>query len=164
MRITSQEEYGFRCILQLAAGGEDGAMTIPQIAKAEGLSVPYVAKLMSTLREAGLVTSERGVKGGFHLSRNASEIPLVDVLLALDDTLFYKDFCQRYSGLCGECVHNRGSCGLRAVWSAMAEHIHAVLSQTTLAELVHNKEPVIKNMLRLRFGEPSLVPIASRKG
>ncbi len=55
MKITAQEEYGLRCLLRLARAGEGQALTIPEIAEAEKLSVPYVAKLMSVLRQVGLI-------------------------------------------------------------------------------------------------------------
>ena len=63
MKITSQEEYGLRCLLHVARAGQDGSMTILEIASAEGLSVPYVAKLLSVLRHSGLIDSERGRSG-----------------------------------------------------------------------------------------------------
>ncbi len=57
MKITSQEEYGLRCLLRLARAGSGRSLTIPEIAANEGLSVPYVAKLLSVLRQAGLIDS-----------------------------------------------------------------------------------------------------------
>ena len=47
MKITSQEEYGLRCLLRLAEAGTERSLTIPEIAAAEGLSSPYVAKLLA---------------------------------------------------------------------------------------------------------------------
>ena len=49
MKISSQEEYGLRCLLRLARGDEQSSLTIPEIAHAEGLSAPYVAKLLAVL-------------------------------------------------------------------------------------------------------------------
>ena len=72
MQFSAQEEYGLRCLLRLAARGGD-SMTIPEISQAEGISVPYVAKLMRFLRDGGIVTSERGQSGGYRLARPASE-------------------------------------------------------------------------------------------
>ena len=54
MKITSQEEYGLRCLMRLARA-EGQSATLPEIAAAEGLSVPYVAKFMTVLRQAGLI-------------------------------------------------------------------------------------------------------------
>ena len=64
MKISRLEEYGLRCILQLAQNAGT-SMHIEQIASREGLSKAYVAKIMSPLRRAGLVRSVRGVRGGY---------------------------------------------------------------------------------------------------
>ena len=68
MKISAQEEYGLRCLLQLAQSGDKGSATLPEIAAAEGLSVPYAAKLLSVLRQAGLIESVRGRSGGYRLA------------------------------------------------------------------------------------------------
>src|SRR3954470_15511369 len=86
MKITSQEEYGLRCLLQLARA--QGSLTIPDIAAAEGLSVPYVAKLLSVLRQAGLIDSERGRTGGYRLAGAPADVSLGQVLLVLGERLF----------------------------------------------------------------------------
>src|SRR2546425_11812681 len=67
MRFTAQEEYGLRCLLQIAREPA-GSLTIPEIAEREALTSAYVAKLMSVLRKAGLVKSTRGQKGGYRLA------------------------------------------------------------------------------------------------
>ena len=50
MKITAQEEYGLRCLMRLASVPTGRSLTIPEIAAAENLSVPYVAKLLTVLR------------------------------------------------------------------------------------------------------------------
>src|SRR5438046_10677342 len=107
MKITAQEEYGLRCLLRLAQSREGHSLTIPDIAAAEGLSVPYVAKLLSVLRQAGLVDSERGRTGGYRLAGTASDITLGQVLLVLGERLFDEPaYCQTPAGSDG---HN-GNC------------------------------------------------------
>src|SRR5262249_40415094 len=64
MKITAQEEYGLRCLLRLAKAAEGQSLTLPEVATAEGLSVPYAAKLLSVLRHAGLIESVRRRSGG----------------------------------------------------------------------------------------------------
>src|SRR6266446_7019764 len=116
MKISAQEEYGLRCLLRLAQT-EGYSQTLPEIAAAEGLSVPYVAKLMAVLREAGLVDSVRGRSGGYTLSRPPDEIGLGSLLLVLGEPLFDEPgYCERHAGVSdGVCVH-RGGCSLRALW------------------------------------------------
>src|SRR2546430_15546874 len=70
MRLSAQEEYGLRCLLQVARGHE-GSTTTPEIAEREGLSQAHVHKLMRFLRRGGLVKSVRGRKGGYQLARPA---------------------------------------------------------------------------------------------
>ena len=99
MKITSQEEYGLRCLLRLARGKDEDSRTIPEIAREEGLSAPYVAKLLAVLRQAGLIGSQRGRAGGYHLTRKPSAIGLGEVLLALGEPLFDDPgYCQRHAG------------------------------------------------------------------
>ena len=73
MKITAQEEYGLRCLLRLARSGEGHSLTIPEVAAAEGLSVPYVAKLLSVLRQGGFdFTGFDAVAADFHLMVDAA--------------------------------------------------------------------------------------------
>jgi DNA-binding IscR family transcriptional regulator len=58
MKITSQEEYGLRCLMRLARAEDGRSLTIPEIAADEGLSFPYVAKLLAVLRQAGQQIAE----------------------------------------------------------------------------------------------------------
>ena len=60
MKLSSQEEYGLRCLLQLARAGEGASLTIAEMSEREGISAPNVAKIMRILRRAGLVKSTRG--------------------------------------------------------------------------------------------------------
>ena len=76
MKISAQEEYGLRCLLQLARAEEGQSVSITEIAAAEGLSAPYVAKLLAILRQQGLIESERGRTGGYRLTAPAGEIRL----------------------------------------------------------------------------------------
>src|SRR5262245_18829470 len=99
MKITAQEEYGLRCLLRLAQAGEGQSLTIPEIATKEGLSPPYVAKLLAVLRQAGLIESVRGRAGGYRLARVAASINLGAVLLVLGEPLFEEpSFCLEHAG------------------------------------------------------------------
>jgi Rrf2 family protein len=114
MKISSQEEYGLRCLLRLARAEEAApSLTIPEIATGEGLSAPYVAKLLAILRQGGLIDSVRGRLGGYRLAQPANAIRLGDVLRALGEPLFAESaYCERHKGTEteGDCVHF-GSCG-----------------------------------------------------
>src|SRR5262245_41970027 len=120
MKITAQEEYGLRCLLRLARAG-DHSLTLPEIAEAEGLSVPHVAKLMAVLRQANLLESVRGRSGGYRLAKAPRDIRLGALLLVLGEPLFDEaDYCQKHAGIApdGICV-NQTSCTLRSLWQTL---------------------------------------------
>src|SRR5438067_12705378 len=98
MKLTAHEEYGFRCLLQIGRGGAGGSLTIPEISQAEGISAPYAAKLLRTLRRAGFVKSARGKVGGYSLARPAGEVIDGDVLEDLGGRLYEADFWDRHAG------------------------------------------------------------------
>ena len=85
MKVSAQEEYGLRCLLQLArlAGGE--FLTLGQIAAREGISQANAGKVLWLLNKAGLVNSTRGTKGGYTLARPAAEIRLSEIIKVLDE-------------------------------------------------------------------------------
>ena len=151
MKISAQEEYGLRCLLKLAQA-ENQALTLPEIAAAEGLSVPYVAKLMAVLRDAGLIDSSRGRTGGYRLAKSAEEIGLGSLLLVLGDPLYDEGgYCQRHSGIAadGVCVHQNG-CSLKTLWSTLEQWMRGTLNQITLADLMEH-EGRATELLRARL-------------
>ncbi len=134
MRFTAQEEYGLRCLLQIARA-PGGALTIPEIAEAEALTTAHVAKILRAMREAGLVTATRGQKGGYQLARPPEQIPLGAALAALGGRLYSDDFCGRYTGTESVCVHNV-DCSIRSLWSALDAVVQRALLGITLKDLI----------------------------
>lgn len=134
MRITAVEEYGLRCLVTLARSGPGQQLSISRIAEMEGLSVPYVSKLLSLLRKAGLVTAVRGCGGGFSLTRDPGEISLYDVLRSLGGPLIDPDHCERHAGQLDECVH-RENCSVLDVLGGLAGYVREFLTDTTLEDI-----------------------------
>lgn len=135
MKISAQEEYGLRCLLQLArADGLGETLTLAQIARREGISVANAGKLMWILSKAGLVQSQRGTKGGYHLARPASEIRLNQVIRILDGERV-DTHCKTYTGVLDACVHT-GDCGIRPVILELHQIVDNALSEITLSQLL----------------------------
>ena len=140
MRVSATEEYGLRCILQLARSRRAVA-SADEISFREGISVEYVSKLMQFFRKAGLVDSVRGSRGGFILRKKAEDISLFEVLQALPrGKIFFdiKEFCSRYTGAQDSCVH-LNNCGVRSLWSYLFAHFYAVLKELSLADMRDKK-------------------------
>ena len=135
MKISAHEEYGLRCLVQLAYAEADGeTLTLGQIAEREGLSVANAGKLMMILNRAGLVRSQRGTKGGYSLARPAAEIRLNEVIRVLDEDEVDR-FCKSHTGVLDVCIHT-SDCGIRPVIVGLHEVVQNALSEITLAQLV----------------------------
>lgn len=134
MKITALEEYGLRCVQRLAMEPEGGSLTLSEISEKEGLTVPHAGKLLSVLRQNGIVESVRGRSGGYVLSRPAGQISVEEVLSALGEPLFASDYCQTHPGVLSECSHH-DDCSIRSVWQVLGEMIHKVLRGTSVADL-----------------------------
>lgn len=150
MKITAQEEYGLRCLLQLARVPEGQLVSVKEIGAKEGLSNAYVEKLLRLLAKAGLVHSVRGVKGGYVLNRPASQVTLGEVVRALGTIESTSHICQSFTGNQQVCVHF-SDCGIRSIWSGLTTYIQSFLDQTTLAMLLE-KEYAVSTQLGKRLG------------
>ena len=140
MKISAQEEYGLRCLVQLANLKDNESLTLPQIAEKEGISVANAGKLMWLLNKAGFVSATRGTKGGYSLSRQPEEIKLSEVIKVLEQDEV-DGHCENYTGILDSCVH-KGDCGIRSVIVGLHEVVQHALSQITLAQLIGSEKTV----------------------
>src|SRR3982751_1281979 len=106
MKITSQEEYGLRLLIRIAACKDREGMNIPQLSEAEGLTPHYVAKLTRILRMSGFLNSTPGNKGGYVLAMPSKEININQVLKALGGALFDNEFCASHAGAVKLCTNS----------------------------------------------------------
>ena len=142
MHLFAQEEYGLRCMLQVARSGGLDPLSIPQVADAEGLSAEYTAKLLRTLRQGGLLTSSRGAGGGYRLARPAAEITAWDVIEVLGGSFFPESFCEAHPGQLRDCVRS-SNCSVRALWHKVEGAVRGILGRVTLADMQHNEAQVL---------------------
>lgn len=139
MKVSATEELGLRCLMRLADAWREGEyLTIPEVARREGMSPQYAAKLIAMLRRGGLVRSLRGVKGGVSLSRAPDAVTLTESLAALAGTPVRTGPCMGPDGT--RCDRAAG-CGLRSVWDRVTNVVTGVLDGVTLADLVVNGRP-----------------------
>ncbi len=143
MKLSAQEEYGLRCLLHMARQGEGASLSIPEISRAEGLSIPNVAKLMRLLRMGGFVASVRGQSGGYTLSRTSEQITVGSVLELLGGRLYGPSFCDRHSGLQDACAHHT-DCSLRPLWQTLQAMLERVLNRMTLSDLQRDEKEMMQ--------------------
>lgn len=135
MKLSAHEEYGLRCLLQVARHAEQSSATIPEISRSEGISPPYVAKLLRILRRGGFVKAARGKAGGYTLAMPPQEIMVGDALAILGGRIYQEDFCGRHAGVKHDCVHS-SDCAMRSLWRNVQEAVDRVLDSITLHDLL----------------------------
>jgi Rrf2 family transcriptional regulator, iron-sulfur cluster assembly transcription factor len=152
MKVSAQEEYGLRCLLQLAQLGEGEYLTLAQIAEREGISAANAGKLLWILSKANLVSSIRGTKGGYRLARPSSDIHLSEIIKVLDEDVL-ASHCKSYAGVLDSCIHT-GDCGIRPVIVGLHEVVSRALSGITLAQLIGTEAKVDQTIHRIQGLRP----------
>ena len=139
MKFSAQEEYGLRCLIQIARKGDKESVTIPEISKLEGLTTTHAAKLLMILRKEGFITSVRGQSGGYSLARLPRDIRISEVLHSLGGRLYDDEFCQKHSGALDICTH-AVDCSVRSLWQVIQQSVDSVLEHLTLADMLDEQK------------------------
>src|SRR5947199_7888515 len=139
MMFSTRSEYGVRVMIELGRHSGKGPLSLGEIASSEGLPLPYLEHLVARLREAGLVRSTRGARGGYELEGRPEEITMAEVVNALEGGLAPMQ-CFTDEGdmrvLCSHEIDGFSNCATRLLWTRVHGGVTRALEQTTLAELV----------------------------
>jgi Rrf2 family protein len=140
VQIPAKVDYGIRALLALAAA--DAPETTEYMAGAQSLPPRFLGAILTELRRAGILASQRGPEGGYRLARRASEITIADVIRALDGPL------AEVRGFRPELAHYDGAAeNLQQVWVAVRASLRSVLEKVTLADVIAGSLPA--NVRRL---------------
>ncbi len=149
MHLSAQEEYGLRCLVQVARRSNAGPVGISEVADAEGLSPDYTAKLLRVLRQGELLNSTRGAAGGYMLARPAGDISVWQALEILGGPLFSESLCDTHAGLKHDCVHT-GDCSMRSMWNWLGGTVRDALSGISLADLICSERAMSERLVSIR--------------
>jgi Rrf2 family protein len=137
MRISARADYAVRAATELAAAPADSpTRTAEAIAVAQDIPRKFLEGILVSLREAQLVTAQRGLGGGYRLSRAAQDITVADVVRAVDGPLVFVRG-ERPS----ELRYDGSAQPLLSVWVALRARVREVLEGVTLADLVAGETP-----------------------
>jgi Rrf2 family transcriptional regulator, cysteine metabolism repressor len=134
VHFSTRGEYGVRLMVELARHYGSGPVSLGAVADHEELPRPYLEQLVTSLRDAGLVTSTRGAHGGYQLATDPNEIHMGTVLRALEGPLAPMVCASEdgaHAGLCGRS----GFCTVNLLWVRVRDAIAAALDGVTLADL-----------------------------
>src|SRR5829696_7582142 len=118
LSITTKSPYAVRALTELARAGEPGPVPIGELARRRDVPVQFLEQLFAVLRRAGLLRSQRGVKGGYSFAREPSEITVLELVELLDGPL---------------------GGGAEGIFSDAAAAARAVLATTTVADVVERE-------------------------
>ena len=133
MRLTTKGRFAVTAMIDLALRCADGPVTLAGIADRQRISLSYLEQLFAKLRRHKIVESVRGPGGGYCLGRDAQEITVADVILAVDEPL---DATQ-----CGglENCKSDHRCMTHDLWSTLNRKMLDYLASVTLSELVEKQ-------------------------
>jgi Rrf2 family protein len=138
MHVTAKADYAVRAVIELADSSHEAPRKVDDIAAAQSIPVSFLENILTQLRSAGVVRSQRGPEGGYWLAKPADDITLADVIRAVEGPI------ANVQSAPPESIHYRGHAEhLREVWIAVRANLRAVLETTTLADLTSGKLPPV---------------------
>jgi len=139
MRLTTKSRYGTRLILDLAVNAKEGPVPLGDVSRRQNISLKYLEQLISKLKKAGLVKSQRGPFGGHMLDKSPNEISVGDIVRTLEETTAITDCAERDEALCGVC-NKACDCLSRWVWIEASNAMFERLDQITIGGLLGGKK------------------------
>lgn len=131
-RLNKLTDYGIVLMAHVARGSEPTPHTARSLSQETGLPLPTVGKLLRQLSESGLLSSHRGIKGGYNLARDAAKISVADIILALEGPIGFTE-CSVMPGLCDM----ERSCSIKINSQIIGDALRDALEHVMLADLNH---------------------------
>jgi Rrf2 family protein len=136
MHVTAKADYALRAVVELVGSSQDAPRKVDGVAKAQKIPVSFLENILTQLRSAGIVRSQRGPEGGYWLAHPPEEVNLADVIRAVEGPLV------GIRGQRPEEIEYVGSAeALQQVWIALRANLRKVLEHVTLADVASGKLP-----------------------
>jgi len=152
-RLSRKAEYALRAVLHLSM--KNSICTTEEIAVAQDIPMPFLKKIIPTLRVAGFIISVKGQKGGIILKKNPEEITVREVIENVEGPIFLND-CLMRKGLCPrDC-----SCPLHEMWHECQDSIMKILENRRFSELVERHLELLSKLKKAGESETSSIRVA----
>lgn len=135
MKLSTKGRYAMVALVDIALQPEEALVSLGDVARRQDISLPYLEQLFVKLRRAGLVASVRGPGGGYRLARPASEIRVVEVLSAVDETV---DAMHKGAGASGGLSGTKAQSMTNRLWQGLSAHVYVYLHQARLSDVIGN--------------------------
>ncbi|MCE9650374.1 MAG: Rrf2 family transcriptional regulator [Parvibaculum sp.] len=137
MKLTTKGRYAVMAMADLARHGTGRPVALADIAQRQEISLSYLEQLFAKLRRGDLVKSVRGPGGGYLLAREADDIRIADVIVAVDEPI-KATRCELGSpkGCMGQ---SSSRCITHDLWEELSHQIHVFLSGVSLGDVVNGR-------------------------
>ena len=136
MRISAKADYAVRAAIELAAANGNHAVPAERIATSQGIPLNFLEHILSELRIAGVVRSQRGSDGGFRLAREPGQITIADIIRAVEGPL-----ATVRGGKPEEAEYPGPASQLPRVWIAVRKNLRSVVEHVTVADIANARLP-----------------------
>ena len=155
LRITKLTDYAIVVLTCMAERDAGEHHSTASLAEYTSISQPTVRKILKDLAKGGIVVSQRGVQGGYQLSRSACEITLVDIIDAVEGPIALTE-C---SGDEPDGCEHVGSCRVEANWLKINQVVRRALQRVNLSDMTRNPQ---QQLVTLGGHRPTKTPGAER--
>ena len=136
MKLSTKGRYAMVALADIALQHEGNLVSLGDIAERQRISLPYLEQLFVKLRRSELVSSVRGPGGGYRLARSPSEIRVVDILSAVDESV---DAMDKGAGASGGASGSRAQSLTNRLWEGLSANVYVYLHQTRLSDVISNE-------------------------
>jgi Rrf2 family transcriptional regulator, iron-sulfur cluster assembly transcription factor len=136
MKLSTKGRYAMVALSDMALQPAGVLVNLAEISKRQDISLPYLEQLFVKLRRAELVDSVRGPGGGYRLARSPSDIRVVDILEAVDETM---SALHKGAGAEGAQSGSKAQSLTNRLWEGLSAHVYVFLHQTRLSDVVKNQ-------------------------
>ena len=149
MKLSTRSRYGTRILLELARQSDTAPVKVNTISKQQDIPVKYLEQLIRTLKKAELISSVRGAKGGYNLTRKPEDITLGEIVRLFEEQ---HELVRCISS--PDVCHRADDCHVRLAWMEATEALYERLDTITIADLLCEPPRLVKNT-----GEKRLQPL-----
>lgn len=143
--LSKKTRYALKALVILGKHFGEAPMQISRIATEEHIPKKFLEQILLDLRNAGLLYSKKGAGGGYGLVKDPAEINVVQVLrLTGGPIALLPCVSLNFYQKCDECI-NETTCGVRDVFLEVRNATLKILSETSIADIIHREEVLIKN-------------------
>lgn len=150
MKLSTKGRYAVMALADIALHASHGPVALATVAERQDISLDYLEQLFLKLRKAGLVDSARGPGGGYRLARDAEDIRISEIVLAVDEPL---QVTRCIGDAIEGCTHGE-KCLTHDLWSALGRQIYGFLAAVTLGDVVNRRNLALQAAVRRAMLHP----------